>query len=102
MDFMSVLFGMNLSFSVGRKLSCLIGKEVLGARGFVIFKSSLRRPNFKTGTVPSCRSLRQGQFGCVFKLFHHEAGADIGQFDTRNEALIEIIIGLDVPDARFD
>jgi hypothetical protein len=102
MDLMSVLFGMNLSFSVGRKLTCLIGKEVLGARGFVIFKSSLRCPDFKTGKVPSGSSLGQGQFGCVFALFHHEAGADIGQFDTRNEALLEIIMGLDVPDARFD
>ncbi len=102
MDLTSVLFGMNLSFSVGGKLSCLIGKEVLGARGFVIFKSSLQRPDFKTGKVPSYSSLGQGQFGCVFELFHHEAGADIGQLDTRNEALLEIIMGLDVPDERCD
>jgi len=85
---MSVLFGMNLSFSVGRKLSCLIGKAVMGARGFVILKSSLRRPDLKIGTSARHRTLGQGQFGCIFEFFHHEAGADIGQFDARNQTLI--------------
>ena len=98
---MSVLFGMNLSFSVGRKLSCLIGKAVMGARGFVIFKASLRRPESEIATSRSCRALGQGQFGCIFQLFHDEAGTDICQFDTRNKTLIKIIIGLHVANPGF-
>jgi len=74
----------------------------MGARGFVIFKASLRRRDFKTGSLASCRALRQRQFCCIFELFHHEAGTDISQFDTRNEPLIQIVICLHIADARFD
>ena len=74
----------------------------MGARGFVIFKASLRRPESEIATSRSCRALGQGQFGCIFQLFHDEAGTDICQFNKRNKTLIKIIIGLHVADAGFD